>query len=49
MVRSLCGEVTNSDAQASCVAGHTREAVLNLRNLLGVKLTYHCRNQNAVQ
>jgi len=27
VVRSLCGEVTSPTLRASCVAGHTREAV----------------------
>ena len=29
---------------ASCVSGHTREAVSNFRNLLCVKLAYYCCN-----
>ena|SRR5215212_6205807 len=34
---------------ASRVSRNAREAVSNLRNLLCVKLAYHCRNQNALQ
>jgi hypothetical protein len=33
---------------AHAVAGLPREAFSNLRNLLCVKLAYHCRNQNAL-
>ena len=48
MVRSLCGEVTNSDAPSLMRTWATREAVSNFGNLLGVELPYHCRNQNAL-
>jgi len=34
---------------ASCVAGHPREAVSNLRNFLDVKLAYYRCDENAMQ
>jgi hypothetical protein len=49
VVRSLCGEVTNSDALASCVTERPHEAVSNFRDLLCVKLAYHSRHENAFQ
>ncbi len=48
MVRSLCGEVTNSDAPSLMRTWATREAVSNFWNLLCVKLAYHCCDQNAL-